>query len=113
VEVTVHDLIIVHRTVEIPDECPKCNVILLEYSVWEYQDQHRHATIDSTKREGAADDDLEWPDLPIGGESFLYLKWRCPHCNEEFANSIEINFYEDNVPEAVEQLLLAKPEESD
>lgn len=76
-KLTVHDLIVVEREIELPEKCPNCSHEFQEgddLKVWEYQDQCRVATL---LPEGG----IDWPDLPAGGDCYLYISWHCDECD--------------------------------
>ena len=77
IEVSICDMTVTHRTVELPDKCPTCGSDLSEVhlKVWEYQDQTR------TYMPATGD----WPDLPEGGDNTLVLSYQCGECDAELA----------------------------
>lgn len=81
--ITICDITVTKRAVELPDECPKCKTKLRESSLtaWEYQDQSRGVTIDDAGNVGTDGGDYSCDDLPQGGESFIsWVALTCGGC---------------------------------
>jgi hypothetical protein len=72
VNVTIADIVVMKRTVTLPDTCPKCERDFVKdggLTYWEYQDQKRPAKVDE---EGNVVCDTEAEHgPPEAGESFL------------------------------------------
>ena len=94
IKVTVHDLVVTERVVEIPTVCPSCGADFKEKSMtlWEYQDQYRSAKLDPEEPKDLAPLGLEAHDLEYGdpyqGETYLHVSWTCG-CGHVLAESQE------------------------
>lgn len=84
IKVTVHDLVVTKREVEIPSVCPDCGADFKDkpLTVWEWQDQYRSATPDAE-----AQDDIDWG-APYQGEGYMHISWTCG-CGHVLAESKE------------------------
>lgn len=92
---TLVDLTIVSRTVDLPDECPHCGVLLKDpencrtINAWEYQDQKRVGGFHAYS--GQFEWDETWASIPEGGESYLsYVSYWCAACSTELASGEEV-----------------------
>lgn len=93
------DVISVHRTVELPMQCPKCGETFgqdNQVRLYEYQDQGR-MMYPSAGTE-------EYPDLPEGGDTTLPLELVCASCDYTLVKSEEVDVYADERPSKVEQI---------
>ena len=84
--IKVADITVRERVVVLPDNCPKCHKALREaaMTVWEFQDQWRHASV---QEDGTVDFDSDDTQVPVGGEEFIsYVALVCG-CGEFLAES--------------------------
>lgn len=83
IKVTVHDMVVTEREVEIAVVCPSCGADFHEkpMTLWEFQDQYRSARRDPQEPEEWASLGLEAHDLEYGdpyqGETYLHISWTC------------------------------------
>jgi|SRR5271165_3805265 len=107
-KITICDVTVRERVVELPDNCTKCGIALREARLtgWEYQDQSRPVVV--------RDDDLtidydeEGANVPEGGEAFIsYVTLVC-QCGE-FLVEGDMKWNEPPEPARLDEDRTAKP----
>jgi hypothetical protein len=84
---TICDVIVRPREVEVPDVCPRCDVALDQFlhRGWEYREQSRPVRIDA-QGQIENDDDAQATTIPEGGEGFIgYVAISCGLCGQIIA----------------------------
>jgi hypothetical protein len=83
-KVTIADIMVIYREIELPEHCPSCNSDLTKegaIAAWEYQDQKRYGALDKDSQT-FKDSEKDYG-VPEGGESFLsYVAYWCHDCSE-------------------------------
>lgn len=96
-KLTVEDIIVRSRDIEVPKKCPKCGADLTQegsMKVWEYQDQSRFCHI--------INDTVEWEtDQPDSGESWLACSYECHSCGHVLAFGTEQRINTDDSPQTL------------
>lgn len=88
-KVSISDVVVTTREVDIPEACPNCDADFVDASennltAYEWQDQARSGHL------GGEDDDMDFIydeyELPPGGEGFIsYISYACATCGAVLA----------------------------
>ena len=85
-KITLADVSVRYRCVELLDACVSCNADLRQpgaMRAWEYQDQVRHGHLDPEAPSGFAFNEDE---VPEGGQEFVaYVSYHCARCGAVLA----------------------------
>ena len=115
--VTIADVIVIHRTIEIPHVCPECKHPIVhgargegilepvrENTLTAYQymaeSQAAHAVAP-----GEDESHLEWEGSE-GGDSSIVVSWQCRNCDHEFDAGEEVFIDTDTTPKEIADALL-------
>jgi hypothetical protein len=105
-KVTVCDLVVREREVDVPSKCPRCGADLTfpgSMKVWEFQDQCRPAHFDDAEQEG-----LNWGDcLPSSGETFMPVEFQCKECEHTLLHNEELTITGEDETRGFEVLIAA------
>jgi hypothetical protein len=104
-KVTVFDLVVREREVDVPAKCPKCEADLTlpdALKVWEFQDQCRPAHFGEVwQGEG-----LNWDDsLPDAGENYMPVDFYCKKCDHLLATGEELTITGEDETRGFEVLI--------